>query len=110
MNMLLGGQGLAVLASGEFEKAWEGSGTKHVQLSEFLSISLIKDNDKALHVVVAAAAFEWKSSQFKRLYGDVSVFVYNLTCSYALDKDNSLMYKLLLFFLFFHEIATFWLH
>lgn len=36
MNMLLGGQGLAALASGEFEKAWEskeGSGTEHAQLS-----------------------------------------------------------------------------
>lgn len=46
MNMLLGGQGLAVLASGEFEKAWEsmeGSGTEHARLSEFLSVSLIKE-------------------------------------------------------------------
>lgn len=58
MNMLLGGQGLAVLASGEFEKAWEsmeGSGTEHARLSEFLGMSLIKDKEKALHVVVVVA-------------------------------------------------------
>lgn len=49
MNMMLGGQGLAVLASSEFEKAWEskeGSGTEHARYSEFLSVSLIKNKGK----------------------------------------------------------------
>lgn len=38
INLLLGGQGLAVLASGEFAKAWErveGSGTEHARLLGF---------------------------------------------------------------------------
>lgn len=103
MNMLLGGQGLALLASGEFEKAWEsveGSGMEHARLSEFLSVSLIKDKEKALRVVGAASAFKRMCSQFKCVYGDVSVFVSNLTGSYVLDNNKSLVYELLLLSVF----------
>lgn len=64
--------------------------------SQFLSASLIKDEIKAISVVVAAAVLKWMCSQLRRVYGDVSVFVYNLTCLCALDKDNSFVYKLLL--------------